>query len=90
MNKLMSSLPINFYLDSRELSRESRNLIFRLIKSLIFGTVLVWKHFNFLAHPHMFLIVIMYVELTFTKITNIFLAHPMGHIFVEDAIKILE
>ena len=37
-------------------------------RSLIFSTVLVWKHFNFLARPYAhFLIVIMYVEVKFQK-----------------------
>ena len=39
---------------------------FRLIRSLIFDTILVWKHFNFMARMYTILIV-MYVEVKFQK-----------------------
>ena len=53
--------------------KRTREPIFRLIRSLIFGAVLVLKHFNFLARPcaH-FLIVIMYVEVKLQKIQTYF------------------
>ena len=78
---------MSFLLRFQGIVKGTKNLIFRLIRSLIFGIVLVWKHFNFLARSRTILIDIMYVEVTFIKITNIFLARLVGHIFVEDAIK---
>ena len=66
------------------MSREPGNLIFRLASSLIFDIILVWKHFNFMAHLHIFLNV---VEVKFQNIINIFLARMVGLIFAEDAIK---
>ena len=45
-----------------------REPIFRLLRSLIFDALLVWKRFNFLVRPRPhFVIVIMYVEVKFTK-----------------------
>ena len=40
-----------FYFDFGELSREPRSL-HSPIRSLILRAITVWKHFNFLAHPH--------------------------------------
>ena len=59
---------------------EPRNLFF-VIKKFD----LIWKHFNLLAclQPHVF---IFYVNVNIAKKSpNIFLARPMGFIFVEDA-----
>ena len=68
-----------FYFDYRELSKIPRSL-HSPIRSLILLTILVCKHFNFLARLHA---CILYVRVNFKNHHNIFLACPVGHIFVK-------
>ena len=73
-----------FYFDYGELLREPWSL-HSLIRSLILRVILVWKHFNF---PTLLHVCILYVCVKFKNDHNIFLAHPMRPIFVEDTTKV--
>ena len=72
---------VAFILRFKGTVKETNEPIFHLIRSLIFNAILVLKHFNFFAQSctsnfHY------YVEVKFTKFTNIFLACPKGPIFL--------
>ena len=63
---------VTFFLRFWKIVKGTKELNFCLIGSLIFNAVLVWKHFNFLTRSCTILIVTMYVEMKFQKITKKF------------------
>ena len=72
---------VHFHFDSRDLLRELKSLHSPII-SLILGVIPVWKHFNFIACMHAY-ICMFHVRLK--NHHNIFLARPMGPIYVKQS-----